>query len=363
MESAAGFIVVVLILLILGAGGYFVYDYVKYKGTLEDQLATVQKNVQSNQTALVDEQKKRLGNMKYVVDQINTTNEDIYNTFTSNVTDTRSATTQLNEQQAKILSGIGSMMKFTTGVGAAASNVDFLSLPGAPTANMELLRRVSTVNGMNFNELRSDSTVKFCGQALNGAAARCIELPRADGKTVFRNIIDNKEIVMDGNVEFSSNVSFLSENGASLIGTSSTRPLSIRSNKFVQIGNQLNIGDSAPAIAETTPSSYMSIRTEPAVTKDALQISTPTASKVLKVDANGHLVFNDGRHSIFQNSDQALQINTNGLVVQTNTEVPGQTISLTGSAVSVSGETITLTGNVNVVGNLTVGGKAVTTAA
>lgn len=366
MESAAGFIIVILILLILGAGGYFAYDYVKYKASLEDQLATTQKNIQTNQSALVDEQKKRLSNMKYVVDQINTTNEDIYNTFSSNVTDTRAATTTLNEQQAKILNGLGSVMRFSAGAsvtGGTASNIDLLSLPGSPTANIELLRRVNTINGMDFNQLKKESGVKFCGQALNGAGARCIELPRPDGKTVFTNLVNDQNMLMDGNVDFSSNISLMNDNGASLIATSSTKPLSIRSNKFVQIGNQLNIGDSTGALAETTPSSYMSIRTEATTTKDALQISTPTSSNVLRVDSNGRLVFNNGRHSIFQNGDQALQINTNGLVVQTNTSVPGQAISLTGSAVSVSGENITLNGNVNVVGKLTVDGKAVTTAA
>lgn len=366
MESAAGFIVVLLILLILGAGGYFAYDYVKYKATLEDQLATTQKNIQSNQSALVDEQKKRLSNMKYVVDQINTTNEDIYNTFSSNVTDTRTATTTLNEQQAKILNGLGSVMKFSTGAsvaGGTACNIDLLALPGSPTANIELLRRVNTINGMDFNQLKKETNVKFCGQSLNGANARCIEFPRSDGKTVFTNLVNDQKMLMDGHVEFSSNIWMMNDDGASLIGTSSTKPLSIRSNKFVQIGNQLNVGDSTAALAETTPSSYMSIRTEPSVAKDALQISTPTSAKVLRVDSNGRLVFNDGRHSIFQNGDQSLQINTNGLVVQTNTSVPGQAISLTGGAVSVTGETITLNGNVNVVGTLKVGGKAVTTAA
>ena len=366
MESAAGFIIVVLILLILGAGGYFAYDYVKYKASLEDQLATTQKNIQANQSALVDEQKKRLSNMKYVVDQVNTTNEDIYNTFTSNVTDTRTATTALNEQQAKILNGLGSMMRFSTGAslpGGTACNIDLLALPGSPTANMELMRRVTTVNGMDFNQLKKETNVKFCGQSLNGANARCIELPRTDGKTVFTNLVNDQNMLMDGHVEFSSNIILMNDNGATLESRSSSRPLSLRSNKFVQIGNQLNIGDVSGAMSEAAASSYMSIRTEPLVTKDALQISTPTSTNVLRVDSNGHLNFNNDKHSIFQNPEGALQINTNGMVIQTNPSTPGQTISLSGSAVSVIGENITLKGNVNVDGNLTVGGKAVTVAA
>jgi hypothetical protein len=366
MESAGGFILIVLILLILGAGGYFAYDYIKYKQDLEDQLETTKKNVQANQNALVDEQKKRLSNLKYVVDQINTTNEDIYNTFTSNVKDTRTATTSLDTRQAQIIASLGSFMRFSTGGGAggaASSNVDILNLPGTPTANMELLRRVSTIHGMNFNELKQDTTVKFCGQALNGAAARCIQLPRTDGKTVFTNLVDQQAMLMDGNVEFASNVSLMNINGGVIESTSTTKPLSLRSNKFIQIGNQLNLGDSAGALAAATPASYISIQTETATTKDALQVSTPTIQKALRVDANGRLLFNDTRHSIGQGADGALNINTNGLVVQTNPAENNQAITLTGNTVSVTGTNITLTGNVNVVGSLKVGGMPVSVGA
>lgn len=367
MESAAGFILIVLILIILGAGSYFAYDYLKYKNTLEDQLATTQKNIEANKAGLVDEQKKRLSNLKFVVDQINTTNEDIYKTFTCNVTDTRTATTSLDTRQAQIIASLGSLMRFSTGgaAGAAGSNVELINLPGAPTANMELLRRVSTVNGMNFNELKQDTTVKFCGQALNGAAARCIQFPRADGKTVFTNLVPNQAMMMDGDVEFSSNISLQNTNGGVIESTSSSKPLSLRSNKFVQIGNQLNLGDSAGALAAATPSSYMSIQTETATTKDAIQVSSPTQPKALQVDATGRLLFNNGRHSIAQESgaDGALLVNTNGIKIQTNPSSNNQAINLTGNAVSVRGDNITLTGNVNVVGNLTVGGKAVSVAA
>jgi hypothetical protein len=357
MESAAGFILIILVLLILGAGGYFAYDYLQYKKTIDDQLGTTQKNLQANQNALAEEQKKRLSNLKYVVDQINTTNTDIYNTFTSNVSDTRTATTSLDTRQAQILAGLGSLMKFSTTSGATTSNLDILALPGAPTANMELLRRVSTINGMNFNELRQDTTVKFCGQALNGASARCIQLPRNDGKTVLTNIIDQQPMLMDGPVEFSSNISFLNANGAVIDSASASKPLSLRSNKFVQIGNQLNLGDATEALAATNSTSYMSIKTETASTKDALQVSTPTTPKALQIDANGRLLFNNGRHSIGQNTaDQALQIQANGLVMQTDPTKSNQSITLTAN-------TITLTGDVNVVGTLKVGGKSVSTTA
>lgn len=370
MESAGGFILIVLVLILLGAGGFFAYDYLKYKNTLEDQLATTQKNIEANKAGLMDEQKKRLSNLKFVVDQINTTNEDIYNTFSSNVKDTRSATTSLDTRQAQLITSLGSLMRFSTtgaaaGAGATGSNVALIDLPGAPTANMELLRRVSTVNGMNFNELKQDTTVKFCGQALNGAAARCIQFPRADGKTVLTNLVPNQAMMMDGDVEFSSNISLQNINGGVIESTSTTKPLSLRSNKFVQIGNQLNLGDSAAAIAAAAPGSYMSIQTETATTKDAIQVNSPTQPKALQVDASGRLLFNNGRHSIGQETgpDASLMIRANGLVIQTDPTQNNQAINLAGNTVGLTGQNITLTGDVNVVGNLTVGGKAVSVAA
>jgi hypothetical protein len=356
MDTAVGFIFLILIVVILTAGGYYAYDYIQYKKKLDDQITTAQKNITSNQQALVEEQKKRLSNMKYVVTQINDTNLDIYNTITSNVVDNSNVSQQLNTRQTQLLNGLGSVMRFSTGAsvsGGVASNIDLLSLPGSPTANMELLRRVSTINGMDFNQLNQDKTVKFCGPALNGGAARCIQLPNADGKTVLTNIIDNKSILMDGPTEFSSNITLMNIQGGLIDATSTTKPLTLRSNRFIQIGNQLNLGDEAAALRTETNNPYMSINVNSA-NKDALQVSTASASNVVRIDPTGKLFFND-KHSIYGNTDGRLNILTKGgLVLQTDP-------TKTNEAIEMSANTITLNGTVNIQGNLQVNGKPITT--
>jgi hypothetical protein len=357
METAVGFIFLILIVVILGAGGYYAYDYMQYKKKLDDQIATAQKNITTNQQALVDEQKKRLSNLKYVVNQINDTNLDIYNTFTSNVVDSSNVSQQLNTRQTQMLNGLGSVMRFSAGAsvaGGTACNIDLLSLPGAPTANIELLRRVSTINGMDFNQLNATNPVKFCGPALTGGAARCIQLPNADGKTVLTNIIDNKPILMDGMTEFSSNITLMNIQGGMIDATSTTKPLTLRSNRFIQIGNQLNLGDEAAALRVENNGPYMSINVNSA-NKDALQVSTATASNVIRIDPTGKLMFND-KHSIHGNSDGRLAMRANGgLVIQTDPAQNNQAIELTANS-------ITLNGTVNIQGNLRVNGQAISTA-
>ena len=57
METAFIFLVMILILVILGFGGYFVYDYVQYKKNLESELEDTKKNIVSTKTEIQTKKK------------------------------------------------------------------------------------------------------------------------------------------------------------------------------------------------------------------------------------------------------------------------------------------------------------------
>lgn len=340
METAFVFLVLIIILVIVGFGGYFVYDYIQYKKTLEAELEDTKKNIVSTRTDISNEKKTRLGNMKYVVDQVNETNLDIYNTFTSNAMDTRAITDSLTDTQAKMLNGLSSVMRFsnaTVGVGANPA-VNIIDLPGSPTVNMELLKQVNVLNGMTFKELSATKNVKFCGLASDAnTPPRCMEFPNADGKTVLTNLVQDKPIVMNANTEFSSNVLFASSTGGLLESTSASQPLTIRSNKFVQVANQLAVGDSTLSRNDTTLPT-MAIYSSDA-TKDAIKVSTTAKADALRVDSNGRLIL--ANQNILE-TDASRK-----LLVQTP---QGMRITAPNSA------NIELQGNVNITGNITVNG-------
>jgi hypothetical protein len=339
METAFIFLVMILILVILGFGGYFVYDYVQYKKNLESELEDTKKNIVSTKTEIANEKKTRLGNIKHVVDQVNETNLDIYNTFSSNAIETRGITDALTDTQNKMLTGLNSVIRFSNAtVGAGASpTVNITELPGAPTVNMELLKQVNVLNGMTFKELSTTKNVKFCGLASDAnTPPRCMEFPNTDGKTVFTNLVNDKPIVMDANTEFTSNVLFPSTNGGLLESTSSAQPLTLRSNKFVQVASPLAIGDSQQSMSDATLPTMAIYSSDSS--KDAMKVSTTSKANALRVDSNGRL--------ILANTNTFETDASNKLVVQTQ----GVRIS------APTNKNIELEGNVNITGNITVNG-------
>lgn len=352
METAFVFILFIIILIILGVGGFFIYDYSKYKKDLDDKLVATEKSIVANQGAITTESKARLSNMKYVVDQINDTNLDIYNTFTSNVEDNKALTNALSDKQTKILAGIDSFLRFSTAPASpnvTAGKLDLLSLPGAPTANIDLIKHVTALNGMTFKELSSANNVKLCGISAEGVAPKCIELPNKDGNTVLTNLVDGRPMLLDADTQFTSNITLANANGASVQSTSLSAPLKISSNKYVHVSNYLTIGDTgAPQNEDSLPTiGVYSMENG----KDALKVSTRTKPNAVRVDPEGRLVLGD---SAAMETDQAHKFivnNTNGVKIQS-----------IDSDIEVRGRNIVLDGTVNITGNVLVNGQPIKTA-
>jgi hypothetical protein len=344
METALLFFILLIVVVILGVGGYFTYDYLQYKKSLDTQLETAQKDIVVTKDAVTKEEKARLSNMKYIVDQVNTTNLDIYNTFTSNIDDTRKVTDGLTGSQKKILLGVDSLLRFSTAPIAPNTTptvIDLMSLPGSTGVNIDLLKHVTAINGMTFKELSETNGVKFCGVTKSGVSTRCMEFPNKDGNTVFTNLVENKPIIMAGDTEFSSSITLANTAGGSLKSSSTEQPLTISSNKFVQVANQLSVGDNAASLSESTLPT-MSIYSMDG--KDAMNVSTKTNASALRVDSTGR-VFLSETNSFETDANKKLLMKTSGLDIQA-----------TNSDLRLKGNTINLDGNINITGNVTVNG-------
>lgn len=196
MELGAIIVMIIVLLALSGVLIFLVWDYMKYKDTTNTNF------VDTNQT-IANEKTDRLSNMKYMVDQVNTVNTDIYNTFTSNQQVVASNITNLTNIQNKTTAGLGHFLRFTSNVSItpsstsmATGNVNILDLPGFIAPDVQLIKHVTAVNGLTINDISNSSNrnVMFCSGT---DTSRCIKFPDTDGNTYFTGMTNNSKIVLD----------------------------------------------------------------------------------------------------------------------------------------------------------------------
>ena len=136
------------------------------------------------------QQKNRLGNIKYVVDQVNTTNEEMDTAYTARF-----------EDLEKTATGFGKLIKTTNGTKDVADVADPQSI--------DLMKRVSVVGGMTIKDLQSGTKFSACGTGVNASA--CIEFPSQAGDTVLKGITGASSSVVSASP-------FKAESGATVTG-------------------------------------------------------------------------------------------------------------------------------------------------
>ena len=207
------------ILAIVGVLVYFAIDYSKYKKTISDDLTT-------SDSKLTDEKVDRVSNVKYVVDQINGVNNDIY----SQVIDNRTQVQTMQDTQSQILGGLSSFMTFSSNVTGASSNVGstslpLLNLPGTGNVDVQLIKHVTATMGLTANDLSSTNSVKFCSQL---DPTRCIQIPDQNGNLYLTSMANSptSSIIMDtSNVSIGKTGSYLANNpsGLAVIGSNTVQ--------------------------------------------------------------------------------------------------------------------------------------------
>jgi hypothetical protein len=196
MEDFGVFIMLLCLLALAGVTIYFIIDYMKEKKEVEDSLAIFDGKAAAALSGLDVEKLDRMANVKYVVDQVNNVNKDIYSAVTSNTTNTNT----VQSTQNQMLSGLGSFLSFssntTLGAPTGSSTVPLLNLPGSGNVDVNLMRRVNATMGLTATDLSSSKSVKFCASS---DPTRCIQIPDANGNLYLTTMTSNQNstIVMD----------------------------------------------------------------------------------------------------------------------------------------------------------------------
>ena len=189
MDTVDMILMLISVISIIGLVAFFVYTY------MQDKDAT-DKRIQKTIDMVTTEKSDRLSNVKYVVDNVNTVNTDIYTTMmTSNQSLNTSLTSNVNMVNSinKNISGFGSIMRFVN-----TSNQQFMSLGDLPGVagggvNVQLLQNVVATMGLTGQNL-STYPVKLCGGTDQN---NCIQFPNAAGDTYLTSMSAGKNIVLD----------------------------------------------------------------------------------------------------------------------------------------------------------------------
>jgi len=227
MDSIEVIIILLVVLGIAGVVAYYIYDYVNNKKNIADEISNTNKS-------LKEESNYRLGNLAYVVNQVNNVNSDIYTTVTSNINRTNintntittlsssnvlafnninslnsslnSANTNLNNlnvYNTSLNSNLDKSFKFSTT--STPGLVSFYNLPGGiPNPNINLMNKLITTMGITANNLTPANNTQFCG-AIDGSGnlvsgADCVKFPNANGDTYIAPLTSTNSVVLKGPV-------------------------------------------------------------------------------------------------------------------------------------------------------------------
>lgn len=171
-------LVILAIIAIVGACIYFYVDMKDHKATNTTDFEKVAKNIE-------EEEKTRLGNIKYVVDQVNTTNEAMDAEYTAKLTALEKNDT-----------GFGTLIGVETSTGGTIALKDVTAID---TSKIKLMKDVSVIGNMSIKDLQSTvssgkpvKTFQACGI---GSGAPCIQFPNSEGHTYLTGLATDKHVV------------------------------------------------------------------------------------------------------------------------------------------------------------------------
>jgi hypothetical protein len=352
-----GLAIIVMLLALLGLIGVLVYVLRDYSVHKESNVSDFSKATSD----IAGERTDRLGNLKYIVDQVNTVNDDIYATLAKSAADSSSNVTTLTGSQGRLVSGLDSFVRFTSnesvfagaqtlggqqvpgagafGAGAPSPSFSIMNLPGTSGASPQLIQHTSFLSGITARDLRAGSaaTAQFCApSATAGGAPRCIQFPNADGDTYLTPLADGKSILLDGPVAARGKLTFASAESVSGSGGASVGPSLSSSGANVAA---LNISAAATSIGADVfaPGAVLEVRgSASGGVQPLMRISTATnASEAILVAANGDVSV----------SSLSLRVPGSATTSATLTADPAGGLKITGD-LSVLGK-LTVSGGIN----------------
>jgi hypothetical protein len=149
-----------------------------HKAANNTDFEKVNKNIEEEETT-------RLGNIKYVVDQVNDTNKAMDTEYTGKLD-----ILQKND------TGFGKLIAAET---AAGVNIDIKDV--TDTSKLKLMKDVSVIGSMSIRDLQNSTTAskrfKACGI---GSSASCIEFPDSNGDTYLTGLTGPTSSVVSGSL-------------------------------------------------------------------------------------------------------------------------------------------------------------------
>jgi hypothetical protein len=176
MEDFATVIILLCLVALAGVVIYFIIDYMKRNKEVDADIDKAEADVSAAKSAVNTEKLDRMSNLKYVVDQVNTVNTDIYTDVTSNT----SSINTIQSTQNSLLTGLGSFLSFSSNgsLASSGSSMSILNLPGAANVDVNLMQRVNATMGLRATDLSPTKPVQFCAAS---DPSRCIKIPAANG--------------------------------------------------------------------------------------------------------------------------------------------------------------------------------------
>ena len=133
MNTIAFIIILLIIIGIIFVLFHYIRDYLNYKSTVDTNLSIAQSAINSEKT-------DRVKNLKYIVDQVNTVNDQVYNVTNQNILNQQQIESQLDASQSNIIAGLNSAFTFTDSNNNPISIID---LPGYMQPNLNLLNNAT----------------------------------------------------------------------------------------------------------------------------------------------------------------------------------------------------------------------------
>ena len=204
LEGTALLLSVLAVLSLIGISIYFYMDMDKHKVANATDIKMVKTNITQEKT-------DRLGNLAYVIDQVNVINKDIKKTYDEANAAQDVKVTNLGEKINSVETGFGSLLSVRSGT--SASNIPLSSIASLTNPNIELIRNISTIGGMTIKNSTPTNQFKICG----GTPEQCIQFPDSAGNIYMTGFGTDANITMASPVQFNNDLRIM-RNGTN-IGT------------------------------------------------------------------------------------------------------------------------------------------------
>lgn len=273
MEGIAVVVMLLALLALAGVVTFFLWDYYKHKDDNVKEFKTTDSKIQA-------EQSDRLSNIKFVVDQVNSVNEDMYKNMSSNVDVLRTTTYNVSKKQDSLIGGVDKFLKFSSNISISSTPQMFslMDLPGTAQPNVHLMQHVNAVMGLTVSDLSLSNIAEFC----NPDKTKCIRFPNSDGDTYLTSLQNDKNVVVDAPLKVTGDVKLMSPVSGTQTTVQQGSISAVQNGMVFQTGN-VGIGTNG----FSNPTAALHIQS--VAGKDAFKVSVNAGDAIL-VKADGELV-------------------------------------------------------------------------